>query len=460
MSWFFEHHTIPSALNGEIVCTRSFGDWRTSVKGTTQSGWFIRKLWTNALRKLDPLFRPNRILMLGLGTGSAVSVIRNKYPRASLDVIEMDDVMVQLIKRFHLVTEKHMPNLLIGDAYTRLSHMTDVYDLIIMDLFDGSDVPADVSTAAFFTSVAQHLSPSGIFLANLYADATAMSAMRQVFSISKEWIELTNRVMLAQRPPSPDYIPYRTNPAYLQREFGKNPAFSVMTDAKGIPGLAWKIGPLKFLRRTSEEPPLPDEQTKRILLWQPMRQIETPAGWMKSPFAFTTQQTGYIDVTQDGYWQGWGSHAKRHRTLWLRQTDVMITECIGQDVMQTEFPKRFQDRVRESVPRHGERVRVFLAHPQNNPKKIVAALAVVDVPEIFGSIHLASFILPEVRKSSVGVGMMCAWFERCRKEQIRFADLDIIWAPGDPQEWKGYSTFKMHFKPQIIRYPQPLLRLG
>jgi hypothetical protein len=460
MSWLYERHVFPSAINGEIVVTRSYGSWWTSVNGTQQSGWFMQKLWKNAFTRLSPLFRPSRILLLGLGTGSAVSSIRHAFPSASLDAMEIDDVMIQLIKKFQFVSEEIMPNVMVGDVCERLPQMKDVYDLILVDLFHGADVPERISTAEFFTSIAKHLSPSGCVIVNVFADQRAIAAMKSVFSVTAKWKDLTNTVLMAQRPASSDFVPYRTSLAYLHREFGNRDSFRVVTDKHDVPSLIWNVGPLKFARRISEQPPEYMKDENRILLWQPICAGNIPKGWIDSPFPFSTRQTGYLDASDESYWSGWGTHAKRHRTAWSKQKEIDIIERSGTDVMNMTFPERFQRRVRESVPQHGDLVRVFLTYRKNNPKKIIAALAVVDVPEISVSIHLASYILPEVRKSSVGVGMICAWLDACRVRKIRFADFDIIWTPGDPKEWKGYSEFKLHFKPQIIRYPKPLLRVG
>ncbi len=459
MSWYFERHVVPSPVNGEIVCTRSFGAWRTSVNGTMQSGWFIRRLWRNALRRLSPLFHPNRILLLGLGTGSAIESIRSAYPKATFDAIEIDEEMIRLIRRFGFVSEKMMPSVIIGDVCTVLPQIREAYDLILIDLFNGSDVPPKVSTAEFFLSVADHLSPSGSVVVNVYRDARAVAAMREIFSVTSEWTDLTNTMLMAQRPADPLFVPYRSCDAYLLREFGNRSGFHVEHDKEGVPSVEWSVGPFRFERRTSDKQPNVNERLTRIQLWQPIRAMQKPAGWRVSPLPFTIRQTGYIDIRREAYWEEWGSHAKRHRSSWVHQRELEITECSGNDVREMTFPSRFQQRVRESVQRHGNLVRVFLTHSRHEPQKIVAALAVVDVPEIFTSIHLASFILPSIRKTSVGVGMICAWIESCRKKQFRFADLDIVWTPGDPNEWRGYSRFKLHFKPQLVRYPKPLFRI-
>ncbi len=60
-----------------------------------QSGNYIINMWKNSLSFLPDTYAPKNILMLGLGGGNVISPLKEKYPLASIAVIEWDEVMVQ-----------------------------------------------------------------------------------------------------------------------------------------------------------------------------------------------------------------------------------------------------------------------------------------------------------------------------------------------------------------------------
>lgn len=53
-------------------------------------------------------------------------------------------------------------------------------------------------------------------------------------------------------------------------------------------------------------------------------------------------------------------------------------------------------------------------------------------------------------------GLMDHWCAASLAKGYRYLDLGGLWRPGDPKEWKGFSTFKAKLRPHIIAM-SPLL---
>lgn len=77
---------------------------------------------------------PKRVLMLGLGGGTLVHMIRHFFPGAHIDCVELDKQHIQIAKRWFKIPKKHV-KVIHGDAYEFLKEEQRQYDWIIDDVF-------------------------------------------------------------------------------------------------------------------------------------------------------------------------------------------------------------------------------------------------------------------------------------------------------------------------------------
>jgi len=77
---------------------------------------------------------PRQILLLGLGGGTLVHLIRHFFPQASITCVELDKHHIQIAKRFFKIPTKSV-ELHQGDAYAFLKNTDRKYDWIIDDVF-------------------------------------------------------------------------------------------------------------------------------------------------------------------------------------------------------------------------------------------------------------------------------------------------------------------------------------
>jgi hypothetical protein len=263
------------------------------------------------------------------------------------------------------------------------------------------------------------------------------------------------------------YRPARTHVEYVAREATHNLRGMEKVGSNECPGLRWKIGPFRFEAYLSDREPQIDPQgPTRLVIWQPITRNDEVNGWWHSFLPANPQLTGYVEIRDpDAYWKTWTSHMQRHRAKWLKEPAYSIEDVsveafcknYTQKNMASWFEHMMIDMVQKKVLRHGERTHLFGAFDTDHT--MVAGFAVVDVPEGNQSIHLASFITPAAKRTSVGVGMVDIWFRRCIEKGYRYLDFDLFWAKGDPKSWKGFSQFKSQFGTQFIRYPKPYMKI-
>ena len=115
------------------------------------------------------IIKPARILMLGLGGGSAVEILSKKcaWP-FQIKAIEFDEDLVKFAHEEFNIGRYKMLNIEIADAFEWIQKASeDVYDLIIDDLFIDDQVPVTCFELDYLKTVSKQLTPQGIYFRNM-----------------------------------------------------------------------------------------------------------------------------------------------------------------------------------------------------------------------------------------------------------------------------------------------------
>lgn len=177
------------------------------------------------------LFRPDpqRIGMVGLGGGSQAKFCRRHLPRARTEVIEINPHVIALRRKFKVPEDDAGFRVLLGDAAAVLPQRRGAYDLLLVDGYDETGIPAALSTQTFYDACRDALAPGGAMAGNLYCDnaATHLERLRRAFGprvLVVEEARMSNRVVFAWRDgpvPGVDAAPKTSGlSASLRRELG------------------------------------------------------------------------------------------------------------------------------------------------------------------------------------------------------------------------------------------------
>ena len=136
-----------------------------------------------------------RILMLGGGGFSYPKALLTAHDNISMDVVEADPAIVQMARRwFYLdrLEQEVGPRLGIctEDARVYLERISMegaepvLYDVVISDVFAGADPVRSVATVQALARVKEHLTPGGLYLANVVSRAhgTDISFLRNALA--------------------------------------------------------------------------------------------------------------------------------------------------------------------------------------------------------------------------------------------------------------------------------------
>lgn len=118
--------------------------------------------------------QPRRILVAGLGGGTIPTVMRELFPQAHIDVLEVDQAVVNVAREYFNYQEDERLLTHVVDARVfikRAGLRNEQYDYIVLDAFSGEYIPEHLLTQEFLQEVHQILTDDGVVVANTFASS-------------------------------------------------------------------------------------------------------------------------------------------------------------------------------------------------------------------------------------------------------------------------------------------------
>lgn len=174
------------------------------VDGTPQSHVNLRdpsELFFEYMRRIGhviDLFRdpgtPISVLHLGAGAFSLPRYVEATRPGSRQQVIELESALVDLVREAAPLPKRASIRVRHGDARAVLSKlpagMHGAMDLVIVDIFSGSQTPAHVSSTEFYELIRPLLAPNGIIVVNA-ADGKGLRFVRgQIATLTSLFTEV------------------------------------------------------------------------------------------------------------------------------------------------------------------------------------------------------------------------------------------------------------------------------
>jgi len=156
-----------SKINTEIRVVNRKGKKTVYVGLAEQTGGTITGMWEEAILRIK--YQESSIkncLVLGLGGGDVIRILRKKFPVIEIDCVELDPVMIETAEKFFNI--RQIPNLQIikADAFKFMKKKQQNYDLIVADLFIGKYNPEIFRKKDFLTFLKKGLSGQGLAVYN------------------------------------------------------------------------------------------------------------------------------------------------------------------------------------------------------------------------------------------------------------------------------------------------------
>lgn len=130
--------------------------------------------------------QPEHILVIGLGGGVLSETYSYLYPKAIVDSVEINPEIINIAtKYFKFQTSSHK-KIYQQDAVSfvkqALQTASKKYDIILLDAFDASYIPASLRTEEFLKDVKRLLKPQGVLAANVFHNSIFYQEQRKLFT--------------------------------------------------------------------------------------------------------------------------------------------------------------------------------------------------------------------------------------------------------------------------------------
>jgi spermidine synthase len=201
---------VPPHLRKPLVRKRGKTTELQFVRGVSQSQMVTRdpdRLLIDYTRTMLGALvftpRPRRIGMVGLGGGSQAKYCYRHLPEARIEVVENNPHVLALRRRFHVPDDDARFQVFLDDGARFLHERRGRYDLLLVDGYDETGIPAALSTQGFYDDCRAALGEGGAMAANLYShDAVAhVQRLQRAFGASNVLVieepRQSNRVAFA-----------------------------------------------------------------------------------------------------------------------------------------------------------------------------------------------------------------------------------------------------------------------
>lgn len=110
---------------------------------------------------------PKDALFLGLGVGSMPRYFSRFYPKASVDIAEIDPDVPPLARDYFFFRESPNMKLAVNDGRIFVKRTKKQYDMIFLDAYQNDSIPFHLTTIEFLREVKAKLNPGGVVVANI-----------------------------------------------------------------------------------------------------------------------------------------------------------------------------------------------------------------------------------------------------------------------------------------------------
>jgi len=161
-----------SKISGQIVVKEQLGRYTLYVQEMLQSGGVVKGMWKKAMNRITYHVLPiTNVLVLGLGGGTVVGLIKSRWPEAKIVGIEIDPEIVKIGKNFFSLDEIKDLKIVTADAFEFLekidySLFTNHYSLILVDLYLGDKFPPKAASEGFLRNIKKLLAKEGVVVFN------------------------------------------------------------------------------------------------------------------------------------------------------------------------------------------------------------------------------------------------------------------------------------------------------
>lgn len=151
----FSYYQTSSRYNKKIVVRTLLGKSELLVNGIQQTGGYTEKLWKIGLRGIHA----KNVLVFGVGGG----LVFKHFPQSEITAVDIDGAIIKIATEYFGVR-----NVTLIERDARVFDTDKKFDLVIVDLYIGNDVPEFATTKNFLLRCERFLKEGGRMIINYY----------------------------------------------------------------------------------------------------------------------------------------------------------------------------------------------------------------------------------------------------------------------------------------------------
>lgn len=162
-----------SQVSGKLEVWSHLGKKILYSANATQSFDTLHQLFQKVFPKIGlPKNPPNKVLLLGLGGGSVVTILRDELLiDAPIDAVDLDPVIIEIAHKHYNIGRYKNLTITQADAYAYVQNPKATgYDLIVADLFADNLVPPQFFDEVFNMALINLLVPKGKLVFNIMVE--------------------------------------------------------------------------------------------------------------------------------------------------------------------------------------------------------------------------------------------------------------------------------------------------
>jgi len=161
-----------SRYNKSIDVIERLGKKELYVNGIQQSGPYTIRLWKNGLEYIfnNSPKKVENVLILGIGGGTIFPMLHTRFTNAKITAVDIDSEIIRFYSKYFSDNTTSYVSLICGDARNFVVSGNKQYDLVIVDLYVGNDVPDFVTGKSFFLALKNIVSTRGMVVFNYFTD--------------------------------------------------------------------------------------------------------------------------------------------------------------------------------------------------------------------------------------------------------------------------------------------------
>jgi spermidine synthase len=166
--WGIRIRKVRSPLNGSLEVWFISGKYQLDAENVNYSYGSLHRVFRHVFKETGLAERrPANMLLLGVGAGSVISILRDELRLAThVTGIEHDPIVIDLARKYFSIDRFTGLEIICRDAFDYVAGTGKKFDVVTVDLFHDENVPEKFQSGLFLEHCLRLLNENGLILYN------------------------------------------------------------------------------------------------------------------------------------------------------------------------------------------------------------------------------------------------------------------------------------------------------